>query len=138
MLQFRIHKWCLLHLYSQDALLISKPSCGDKKKLLALYPLQVLTVWQGTVTVVQIFPFHPDVVAIANAMAEDASEPSAPHVHNAYDATADATRWDTGPPKHTPVTGSKPISDGAFRANQTSGKQPVTSQSDSPNVLTLY
>ena len=112
-------------------------SCGDKN-LLALCPLQILTVWQGTVTVVQMFPFPPDVVAIVNALAEDAGEPNAPHVQNASDATADGTRWDRGPPKRTPVTGSKPMSDAAHRAEQTSGKQPVTSQHDSHNVLTLY
>ena len=52
---------------------------------------------------VQIFPFHPDVVAIANALVEDAGEPNAPRVHDASDATADGTRWETGPPKHTPL-----------------------------------
>lgn len=45
--------------------------------------LQVCTLWQGAVILVQAFPLFPDMVAVAHAIAEDAGEPSAAAIHAA-------------------------------------------------------
>ena len=39
--------------------------------------MQIWTVWQSAVAAVHSFPQTPDVVAIVNAVAEEAGEPSA-------------------------------------------------------------
>ena len=45
-------------------------------QLLSNVPMQIATVWQGAVAAVHAFPRTPDVVALANALAEEAGEPS--------------------------------------------------------------
>ena len=45
--------------------------------------LQVCTLWQGAVLLVQAFPLFPDMVAVAHTIADDAGEPSAAAIHAA-------------------------------------------------------
>ena len=47
------------------------------KSSLLFLNLQVLTRWQITVTAVEAFPRSPDIVAMTNALAAEAGEPSA-------------------------------------------------------------
>ncbi len=50
--------------------------------------LQICTTWQGTMTIVQAFPYFPDLVAMVNALAEKAGEPSVEQIKAAADAWA--------------------------------------------------
>ena len=50
--------------------------------------LQVLTAWQAAVALVQCFPHHPDLVAMVDALAEEAGEPSAEALQAAVNSEA--------------------------------------------------
>lgn len=51
--------------------------------------LQVLTLWQGCVAICHAFPKSPDVLAIVNAVAREAGEPSTHALSSAVGQTVD-------------------------------------------------
>lgn len=50
--------------------------------------VRVLTAWQAAVALVQCFPHHPDLVAMVDALAEEAGEPSAEALQAAVNSEA--------------------------------------------------